>query len=110
MKHLLYGVLVFLFIFSSNIEASENKNIYRINPGDEVEISVWKDESLSRQLTVPPDGVISFPLIGDIDANDLSYDKGYRDFQEQVIFHRGVQKRPAVPFQRAGSVLLRHLQ
>ena len=72
MKHLLYGVLVFLFIFSSNIEASENKNIYRINPGDEVEISVWKDESLSRQLTVPPDGVISFTLIGDIDANNLS--------------------------------------
>jgi polysaccharide export outer membrane protein len=45
---------------------------YRIGPGDELEISVWKDESLSRRLTVPPDGVVSFPLIDDIDVNRLT--------------------------------------
>lgn len=39
---------------------------YTIGPGDTLEISVWRDESLSREIIVPPDGVISFPLIGDI--------------------------------------------
>ena len=39
---------------------------YTIGPGDTLEISVWRDDSLSREITVPPDGVISFPLIGDI--------------------------------------------
>ena len=45
---------------------------YEIAPGDTLEISVWKDESLTRQLIVPPDGIISFPLVKDIDVNSLS--------------------------------------
>ena len=45
---------------------------YELGPGDVVEISVWKDESLSRTLVVPPDGVISFPLIGDIRLESMT--------------------------------------
>ena len=45
---------------------------YHIGPGDTLEISVWKDESLSRTLVVPPDGIISFPLIGDINATNMT--------------------------------------
>jgi len=43
-------------------------SVYTIGPGDALEISVWRDESLSRELVVPPDGVISYPLIGDINV------------------------------------------
>ena len=39
---------------------------YSIGPGDVLEISVWRDESLSRELVVPPDGMLSFPLIEDL--------------------------------------------
>jgi polysaccharide export outer membrane protein len=45
---------------------------YTIGPSDELEISVWRDETLSRQMTVPPDGIISFPLIGDINVIGLT--------------------------------------
>jgi len=45
---------------------------YRIGSGDELEISVWKDPSLTRQLVVPPDGVISFPLIQDLKVSNLT--------------------------------------
>lgn len=45
---------------------------YRIGPGDEIEISVWKDANLTRQIVVPPDGSISFPLIGDVDTKTLT--------------------------------------
>jgi polysaccharide export outer membrane protein len=44
---------------------------YRIGIGDILFISVWKDEELSRQVNVLPDGVISFPLVGQVRADGL---------------------------------------
>ncbi|MBJ6724242.1 polysaccharide biosynthesis/export family protein [Geomonas sp. Red875] len=41
---------------------------YVIGPGDLLGISVWRDENLTRQLVVLPDGKISFPLIGELVA------------------------------------------
>lgn len=41
---------------------------YRINPGDELEISVWGDERLQRSVRVLPDGTFAFPLVGQISA------------------------------------------
>ncbi|MFH1984406.1 MAG: polysaccharide biosynthesis/export family protein [Pseudomonadota bacterium] len=37
---------------------------YTVGPGDLLEISLWKDESLSRVVTVLPDGTVGFPLLG----------------------------------------------
>lgn len=39
---------------------------YRINAGDQVEIFVWGEERLQRDLTVLPDGTIAFPLVGQL--------------------------------------------
>ena len=41
---------------------------YKLNPGDEVEISVWNEENLQKTITVLPDGMISFPLVGHLQA------------------------------------------
>lgn len=41
---------------------------YLIGPGDVLDISVWKDEALTRSCIVRPDGFISFPLAGEIPA------------------------------------------
>jgi polysaccharide export outer membrane protein len=65
-------VLLVVFMVSSHARALVGENTYRISPGDSVEISLWKDEALSRVIIVPPDGVISFPLIGDIDVTNLT--------------------------------------
>jgi len=43
---------------------------YLIGPGDILMISNWKDESLTQEVVVLPDGTISFPLIGVIRAED----------------------------------------
>lgn len=72
MKNIFLSILIFSLGLTINADASENGSLYRISPGDELEISVWKDESLSRQLVVPPDGFISFPLIGAIDTKNLT--------------------------------------
>ena len=41
---------------------------YRIGPEDVLDISVWKEPDLAREVLVRPDGGISFPLAGDIEA------------------------------------------
>ena len=41
---------------------------YIIGPEDVLEITVWKNADLSRQVQVRPDGRISLPLLGDISA------------------------------------------
>lgn len=47
---------------------SRDRPAYTINPGDLLEISVWKELDLQRQVLVRPDGAFSFPLSGDIVA------------------------------------------
>ena len=46
--------------------ASTNPEDYRIGPEDVLDISVWKEEELQREVLVRPDGGISFPLAGDV--------------------------------------------
>ncbi len=41
---------------------------YRIGPEDVLEIFVWKEPELQREVLVRPDGGISFPLAGDLEA------------------------------------------
>jgi polysaccharide export outer membrane protein len=41
---------------------------YLLGPEDMVKISVWKDEHLTQEVVVRPDGMISFPLVGDLPA------------------------------------------
>lgn len=41
---------------------------YRIGVGDVLAINVWRNEELSRNFGVRPDGYISMPLMGDIKA------------------------------------------
>lgn len=41
---------------------------YEISPEDVLGISVWKEEGLTKEVLVRPDGGISFPLAGDLQA------------------------------------------
>jgi polysaccharide export outer membrane protein len=41
---------------------------YTVGPEDVLEISVWKEEGLKKEVLVRPDGGISFPLVGDMQA------------------------------------------
>lgn len=66
LKVILTSGILFFVLFS---QVSVWANDYTLGPGDIIEISVWRDESLSRTLIVPPDGIISFPLIDDIDTH-----------------------------------------
>ena len=43
---------------------------YRLGAEDVLLVSVWKDEQLTREVVVRPDGMFSFPLVGDIQAEN----------------------------------------
>ena len=75
-KALLTAVLTVLMVCltaSMAMAASKSdKDRHKIGPGDVLEISVWQDESLRREVIVPPDLVVSFPLVGDIDVTGMT--------------------------------------
>jgi polysaccharide export outer membrane protein len=47
-------------------------DVYLIQPGDVLQISVWKEEDMLRQVLVRPDGGMSFPLAGEVQAAGMS--------------------------------------
>jgi polysaccharide biosynthesis/export protein len=42
---------------------------YLLGPEDVLKVAVWKDEHLTQEMVVRPDGMISFPLIGEVVAS-----------------------------------------
>ena len=53
---------------TASVPPPESEPTYLLQPGDVVEISVWKEENLKKELLVRPDGGLSFPLAGDLKA------------------------------------------
>jgi len=41
---------------------------YKVGPGDKLRIEVYKDPQLSQSVQVRPDGKITLPLVGDMEA------------------------------------------
>jgi len=77
------GVLVFCIMASifRPYPASAQGSEYILNPGDILDVSVWKDEEMTREVLVLPDGSISFPLAGHLNVAGMSA----RLVQEELI-------------------------
>jgi polysaccharide export outer membrane protein len=78
--HCFLGVVLFLVLSANGAAAASEENGYRIGAGDVLALSVWKDETLTRQVVVLPDGTISFPLIGQVDAQG----KGLKELKQTI--------------------------
>jgi polysaccharide export outer membrane protein len=57
---------------------------YTITPGDLLEISVWKEPDMQRQVLVRPDGAFSFPLSGDILAEGRTVEAIRQELTNQL--------------------------
>jgi len=44
----------------------------QLGPGDVIKVFVWKNPDLSQEVSISPDGNISYPLIGEIRAAGIS--------------------------------------
>lgn len=68
MKSALVVVLLAVFVCPQLLA----QDSYTINPGDRIAIEVWNEPDLQREVTILPDGTLSFPLVGLINAAGLS--------------------------------------
>jgi len=89
---------------------------YRIECGDQLEISIWQHPDLMRKVVVRPDGYISYPLAGEVRVSGLTTDRLAREiairvsrilrkpevsvivtnFSSKSIFVLGAVKKPGV--------------
>ena len=53
-------------------EANRPSKEFLLGPEDVLEVVVWRNQDLSRQVVVRPDGMISMPLIGDLHASGVT--------------------------------------
>jgi polysaccharide export outer membrane protein len=51
---------------------ADKPDVYRLHQGDKVLISVWREETLQKEVVVLPDGSVTFPLIGRVEVAGLS--------------------------------------
>ena len=68
-KRVQLAMVIFVMLCSAVAEANER---YVIGDEDVLQISVWGSPELTIQVPVRPDGMITFPPVGDVKATDLA--------------------------------------
>jgi polysaccharide export outer membrane protein len=75
-KILFFGFSLLFFTFNTSFAAQNGAAAgtpaYLIGPGDVLNVSVWKEDGLQKEVLVRPDGGLSFPLVGDLVAGGKS--------------------------------------
>jgi polysaccharide biosynthesis/export protein len=72
MKSFFTNLLIVLSVMGSGNPAAAAEEEYRIGAEDVLHIIVWDNKDLEQTVVVRPDGKISFPLAGEIQAEDLT--------------------------------------
>ena len=81
--------VILVCFFSFHVFAEEKTAIlpiddYVIGPGDVLDISVWKEQALTKLVTVLPDGKISFPLVGQITAGGKTLEQLSQELEKKL--------------------------
>lgn len=67
----LIGLVCAVALFLTQTGRAEMMTVepaYLLGPEDVLKVSVWKDEHLTQESVVRPDGMITFPLVGEVQA------------------------------------------
>jgi polysaccharide export outer membrane protein len=65
-------------------KVSEGAYHYKLGPGDEIEITVWRNPELTAKVPVRPDGRITAPLIEDMTAVGKSPNELAREIETKL--------------------------
>jgi polysaccharide export outer membrane protein len=68
----------------SPVPESVNAGEYRIGVDDRVQVSVWRNPELTVTAPVRPDGKITVPIIGDVQAGGRTPDEVAQSIKEQL--------------------------
>ena len=65
--------------------AAVSSSKYIIGPGDEIEISVWNHPELTKDVSVRPDGWLSFPLVGEVFASGVNPEVLSKQIRQKLL-------------------------
>jgi polysaccharide export outer membrane protein len=57
---------------------------YRLQAGDKLAVSVWKEVEMQKEIVITPDGKISFPLAGEVPAAGRSVGDVRKDIETRL--------------------------
>lgn len=69
---------------NSPVASSSPANVYFVQPGDIINISVWKEKDLDKEIMVRPDGGINFPLAGEIIVSGKTVDQLQKELASKL--------------------------
>jgi polysaccharide export outer membrane protein len=89
MKFTKFWLIIFIacFVIGQQVAFAQQsvKSGYKLGPEDIIEISVWGDKELVREVVVRPDGGVSFPLVGDLVAGGLTVDELRKEVKKRIV-------------------------
>lgn len=68
----MFRLFTLVLILLGSFSLAAKAGIYRFQPGDQIQVSVWQEPKLDRQIAVAPDGSVSLPLVGRVVAGGRS--------------------------------------
>ena len=97
----LFKTVLFLASFASVVTAGDENKIplataapdYRLGTEDLIDVFVWKEPDLSTSVVIRPDGKISLPLAGELEASGKTASELQEDITERL---RRYLKQPMV--------------
>jgi polysaccharide export outer membrane protein len=84
MKRLVKLLWIFLLAGTGVVAADTPPGGYRLQPGDLLQVVVWKETDLQSEVLIRPDGGISFALAGDMQAAGLTTDQLRAELETRV--------------------------
>ena len=78
---------------AKEIQGLKESSDYLLQPGDLVDIQVYKEEDMSRTLRISTQGYIAFPLVGNIKIADLNVSQAANKIEEKL---KSYLKNPSV--------------
>jgi polysaccharide export outer membrane protein len=82
---LLLSVLVVLALGGLSTVRAQTQPDYTLNPGDTLDIDVYKEVELTKTVVVRPDGKFSFPLAGEINAGGRTISQVQTEVAQKLL-------------------------
>lgn len=77
-------VFMLLCIPFSGVRPALAQSVYIVKPGDTLGVAVWKEEELTGDVIVRPDGLFSMPLAGEIRASGRTISVIEKEISEKL--------------------------
>lgn len=69
---IVFGLFLVALSLNTSAAVTDKTETYQLRQGDKLLISVWREDTLQREVIVLPDGSVTFPLIGRVEVAGLS--------------------------------------